>query len=78
MPQIKVFIGGKKDAAEEKVAAVIETAFETEKAAEYVPARTFELNFSIPPTSFMIKITQRRHPRMSRRAESRLVRKAAI
>ena len=57
----KVVIEGKKYAAEEKVAAVIVAASETEKAAEYVPPRIFELNVGRPPTSSMIKVTQRRH-----------------
>ena len=44
-----------------KVAAVIKAASKIEKAAEYVLAKTFELNFGRTPTSFMIKVTQRRN-----------------
>ena len=57
----EVVIEGKKAAAEDEVAAEIEAASATENEAENVLAKPLELNFGRPPTSFMIKVTQRRN-----------------
>ena len=56
-----IVIEGKKAAAEDKVAAVIEAASANEKEADNVLDKPFDLNFGRPPTSFMIKVTQIRN-----------------